>query len=169
MYKKYTGCATFCIKNKHQNYKCLILGQGYEEQNIRKQIVDLGLDKRVILKGYVSHKDMPKYLKACDIFVRPSLSEGLGNSFLEAMASDIPVIGTPVGGIPDFLVDRETGLFCKVHDPESIAKCAKLLSEDLPLRSKIISKANEMVKTKYTWENISREMQTILQGQFNKS
>lgn len=162
--KNAVGDVVKALKHLPQNYKFLILGQGYEEQNIRNQIVDLGLDKRVILKGYVSHKDMPKYLKACDIFVRPSLSEGLGNSFLEAMASDIPVIGTPVGGIPDFLVDRETGLFCKVHDPESIAKCAKLLSEDLPLRSKIISKANEMIKTKYTWENISREMQAILQG-----
>ncbi len=147
-----------------QNYKFLILGQGYEEGNIKNLIASLGLEKRVMMKGYVSHKDMPKYLKACDIFVRPSLSEGLGNSFLEAMASDIPVIGTPVGGIPDFLIDRETGLFCKVHDPESIAKCAKLLSLDLTLRSKIIREANEMVKTKYTWENISKEMQAILVG-----
>ena len=152
------------LKYLPQNYKFLILGQGYEETNLRKLVSEMDLIDRVVFKGYVSHKDMPKYLKACDVFVRPSLSEGLGNSFLEAMASDIPVIGTPVGGIPDFLIEKETGLFCKVNDPESIAKSVKLISEDISLREKIIKNANELVKVEYTWENISAKMLSILKA-----
>jgi glycosyltransferase involved in cell wall biosynthesis len=144
------------------NFKLLICGQGYEEERLRDLVKIENLQDRVVFKGYVGHKDMPRYLKACDIFVRPSLSEGLGNSFLEAMASDIPIIGTNVGGIPDFLIDRKTGLFCEVKNPKSIAKCVKILSEDIELRNQIIIEANTLVKDKYNWENISQQMSKIL-------
>ena len=96
--------------------KFLIIGVGELESRIRQQVHDLSLEDRVILAGFVQYKDLPAYLHISDIFIRPSLSEGMGNSFIEAMAAKIPVIATPVGGIPDFLFDRQTGVFCKVQD-----------------------------------------------------
>ena len=85
-----------------ENIKFVILGEGELKQKLIKLAKDLGVSDRVIFKGFVSHEKIPKYLKACDIFIRPSLSEGMGNSFIEAMACRIPVIATPVGGIVDF-------------------------------------------------------------------
>jgi glycosyltransferase involved in cell wall biosynthesis len=96
-------------------------------------------------------------LKISDVFVRPSLSEGLGNAFLEAMAASIPVIGTPVGGIPDFLKDEETGLFCEVGNPEDIAQKIEKLVFDDSLRKRIIENGLELVKEKYDWGFIAAQ------------
>ena len=141
-----------------ENVKLNILGTGPLEENLKFKIKNLKLENRVQLLGFVKQEEMPKYLHDADIFVRPSLSEGMGNSFIEAMAAGLPVIATPVGGIPDFLKDGETGLFCEVNNPESIAKQVKRLIEDDVLRSKIIENAKKMVKEKYDWDLVASEM-----------
>lgn len=143
------------------DYKFLIIGKGELEDSLENLAKDLGVLDRVIFKGYVAQSEIPKYLKASDIFIRPSLSEGLGNSFLEAMASGIPVIATSVGGIPDFLIDNETGVFCKTKDEKSIVEAIRKL-ENSDLRNKITQNAFLMVKEKYTWDKISIEMKEVL-------
>jgi len=145
-----------------KNIKFIILGQGYEEQNIREEVSRFKLEGRVIFLGYIPHSDMPKYLQISDIFIRPSLSEGLGNSFLEAMAVGIPVIATPVGGIPDFLRDGETGLFCEINNPKSIAQKVEKLIKDRESREYIVRQAKEMIEKKYRWEMIVTKMKEIL-------
>ncbi len=116
---------------------------------------------RVIQKSFMSQERLAEELAQADIFVRPSRSEGLGNSFLEAMAVGLPIIGTNVGGIPDFLTDRETGLFCKVDDPEDLAEKVKLIASDKYLREKIVASAENLMKEKYTWEKISQQMYEV--------
>ncbi|HRH30990.1 MAG TPA: glycosyltransferase, partial [Candidatus Paceibacterota bacterium] len=143
------------------NYVFVILGIGELENKLKGLVKNLGLEKRVFFKGFVLHKDLPKYLKASDIFIRPSLSEGLGNSFLEAMASGLPAIATPVGGIPDFLEENKTGVFCKPKDVESIISAVKKL-EDNSLQSLIIQNASIMVREKYTWDKIVIKIKEIL-------
>jgi len=138
--------------------KLLLLGEGEDKEKLEKISKERGLDNRVKFLGFIGHKELPKYLKISDIFVRPSLSEGLGNSFLEAMASKIPVITAPVGGIPDFLKDKETGLFCRVKDPESIAEQIKLLLGDKILGEKIIDNSFKMVCREYDWNIIAKKM-----------
>ena len=144
-----------------ENVKFIILGQGYEEQNLKKLVSQLKLESRVIFLGYIPHAEMPKYLQISDVFIRPSLSEGLGNSFLEAMASGIPVIGTNVGGIPDFLKDGETGLFCEINNPKSIAQKVEKLIKDTESRQYIVKNAKDMVEKNYRWEMISQRMKDL--------
>jgi glycosyltransferase involved in cell wall biosynthesis len=142
------------------------LGTGYEEASLKKQAQDLGVMSRVHFLGYVSHKEMPKYLKISDVFVRPSLSEGFGNSFIEAMAAGIPVIATPVGGIVDFLVNKETGLLCDVHDPKDIARKVEMYMRDVLLRNEIVENAMHMVLDRYDWSVVVEQMR---EGVFDKS
>lgn len=113
--------------------------------------------------AHIEPQEVPKYLAVSDIFVRPSLSEGLGNSFLEAMAAGLPVVATPVGGIPDFLRDGETGLFCEVKNPKSIAEKVKILLVNKVLREKIIKNAQEMVLRDYDWDLIAGKMRNIFE------
>lgn len=136
----------------------LILGTGYEEAELKKLAVDIGVGERVKFLGFIPHNDMPKYLKASDIFIRPSLSEGFGNSFIEAMAARIPVIATPVGGIIDFLRDKETGLFCEVSSPEDIARKSEIYLHDKNLRDEIIDNAWNMVIKDYDWKLVAQNM-----------
>jgi len=101
---------------------------------------------------------MPKYLKISDVFIRPSLSEGFGISFIEGMVAGLPVIATPVGGITDFLVDKETGLFCEVRNPKSIADKVNLLFEDKSLREHVINGGMRMAMERYDWNLIAKMM-----------
>ena len=147
------------------NVKFLILGIGYEEEKLRHLVNDLRLEDRVQFLGYIPHDEMPPFLHVSDVFIRPSLSEGFGNSFVEAMAAGIPVIATPVGGIVDFLFDPEknpvkqpTGLFCEVKNPESIARQVRKLLENPALREQIVLSARTMVFEKYDWSHIAEHM-----------
>jgi glycosyltransferase involved in cell wall biosynthesis len=140
------------------NVKFLILGTGYLEESLKKKVNMLKLNDRVKFLGYIPHSEMPQYLHISDIFIRPSLSEGFGNSYIEAMAAGIPVIATAVGGITDFLVDRETGIFCEVNSPKSISESIELLMKDIDLRNKIVTNAKKMVQERYEWSLIATNM-----------
>ncbi|MBX4189045.1 glycosyltransferase family 4 protein [Candidatus Parcubacteria bacterium] len=135
-----------------------ILGTGELEEELKTQVAGLNLERRVDFAGYVDHSQMPYHFSRADIFIRPSLSEGMGNSFIEAMAAGLPVIATNVGGIPDFIKDGETGLFVNVHDPKDIAEKVKRLIDDEALRQKLIENAKALVKEKYDWNLIAEDM-----------
>lgn len=153
------------------NIKFLILGEGPDGKKLKKLAKEFKVacspelwrrrENRVLFLGEISHEEMPKYLQISDIFLRPSLSEGFGSSFLEAMAAGIPVIATSVGGIPDFLTDRVTGLFCEMRNPKSIAEKVMELLQDVALRNSIIGNAKRMVEEKYDWNSIAKKMGDI--------
>jgi glycosyltransferase involved in cell wall biosynthesis len=142
-------------------YKLLIIGSGTEEQNLKSLTRRLGLQDRVVFYGFLRHEDLPKYLVSSQLFVRPSLSEGLGISFLEAMACKIPIIGTPVGGIVEFLFDGETGMFAEIKNPKSIADRVMKIMRMSEVREKIVQNAFDLIKEKYDWNNISEKIKTI--------
>lgn len=143
-------------------YKVLILGGGEDEEKLKKIVSELGLAKRVVFAGTFPHCELASFYQASDIFVRPSRSEGLGNAFLEAMASGLPIIGTRVGGIPDFLLDGETGVFCEVENPESLAKGVLKIQSDPELREKLIEQGRSLVRQKYDWNPIAQQFHDVL-------
>ena len=158
------------------NVKFLILGIGPDEEMLRNLAREKGVDDYCVqFLGQVHHEDMPKYLKVSDIFIRPSRSEGHGNSFLEAMAAGIPVIATPVGGIPDFLFDPDknpdhepTGLFADINSPESIARQIKRLIDDPALRNRLFINGRTLVAEKYDWSLIAKAMKgKVFNGLFD--
>ena len=155
-----------------------ILGDGPEYNKLKFKIENLKLADRIQLLGHIEPEKIPAHLARADVFVRPSRSEGLGNSFLEAMAAGLPVIGTKVGGIPDFLkeyntnlrmgtnaTNGENGLFTEVDNPKDLAgKIAFLINND-ELCKKLGENGRKLVIGQYSWDNISKKMETI----FNKS
>lgn len=142
-----------------ENVKLEILGVGPLESELKLKAKKLkSSEARIKFLGLISPEKIPDYLHQADIFIRPSLSEGMGNSFIEAMAAGLPVIATPVGGIVDFLKDGETGLFCEVKNPKSIAEQVKKLIDNPELESRLIETASRMVKEKYDWDLVARNM-----------
>lgn len=138
--------------------KFLIAGEGEDREKLEHIAVGAGVADRVIFAGHVSHHDLPAYFAISDIFVRASLIEGFGNAFVESFAAGIPVVATPVGGIPDFLHDGETGLFCAVRDPASIARAVSRYLDDPALRARIVENARTLVADKYDWDLIAHDM-----------
>ncbi len=156
--KNATDHLILSLTNLPDNYKVLVVGDGEDMPKLKELVAQNKLENRVVFLGLRGHAELPGLLQASDIFCRPSLSEGLGNSFLEAMASGIPIIGTPVGGIPDFLTDGETGLFCEPSNPESIAKAVLRFQNEPSLKMKIIEQGKNLAINGYNWENIAVEM-----------
>lgn len=139
----------------------LVIGGGPEEVSLKKLALEEGVMSRVKFLGEIPNKELPRYLKVSDIFIRPSRSEGMGISFVEAMAAGIPMITTQVGGITDFLFDPEknpdvkpTGLAVDVDDPEGIAKAVLRYSSDVLLRREVVDNAFALVKARYDWKII---------------
>lgn len=141
-----------------KNISLVVIGEGPEGLKLQKQAVDLKVVDRVKFLGFVPQNDIPKYFSACDIFIRPSRSEGFGNSFIEAMASRLPVIATPVGGIVDFIDDKETGFFCSPDNPKSIAETISFVVRNPDLTEHIIKKAYDRVVSKYGWDCVADQM-----------
>src|SRR3989344_6322029 len=156
--KNSVGDVIEALKFLPENMKLRIIGTGVLEKNLKAKTKNLKLDNRIEFLGPIDNQKLPPYLHNADIFVRPSLSEGQGISFIEAMAAEVPVVATPVGGIVDFLKDRETGLFCEVNNPKSIAEKVMEYINNPELTEKIIRNAKEMVVQQYDWDLIAKEM-----------
>lgn len=153
------------MKFLDSNAHLLIVGDGELKNQLVLLANQLGVISRIHFIGYLNHEELLSYLQASDIFCRPSLSEGLGNAFLEAMAVGVPVIGTKVGGIPDFLKDGETGWFCEVKNPKSIAEKILYVTDEKnkDMVNKVILEANKMVLQKYFWQSIANQMNHIFE------
>ena len=129
---------------------------------------ELGVETRIHFLGQVSHAEMPKYLKVSDIFIRPSLSEGFGISFIEAMAAELPVVATQEGGIADFLFDAKrnpdketTGWAVDKNSPEQIAEAVKDILANPEQVARVKEVAKKMVIEKYDWDLIAERMRSL--------
>ncbi|MBI5766019.1 glycosyltransferase family 4 protein [Candidatus Falkowbacteria bacterium] len=151
---------------KNIDGELLVLGDGGLRKKLEKLAASLNINNRIKFLGNVPYEKVYEYLSQTSVFVRPSLSEGLGNAFLEAMSVGIPVIGTRVGGIPDFLIDGETGWFCQVKNPKGLAEKINYVLDEKNKNEveKVVENAYKMVSEKYNWNIITGHMSSIFQN-----
>jgi glycosyltransferase involved in cell wall biosynthesis len=155
---------------QHMKWELHILGAGPLEGELASLAKKLHIHERVKFFGHIAPHDVPAYLESADIFVRPSRSEGLGSSFLEAMGAGLPIIGTPVGGITDFLRDYEkegdtvgNGLFSAVDDDYDLSVKISFLMEHPKIANMLGRNGKKFVLRHYSWNDIAFRMKTIFQ------
>lgn len=145
--------------------KLLVVGDGEDSSMLKKLATDLGVGDRVIFTGKVDRNVVTLYRRVSDIFVAPSRSEGLGNAFISALASRLPLVATQVGGMADYVFDKQHNPDKEptawVVDPDSpdqiVAKVQEIIAN--PEKAKAISEhAREMVEEKYDWDIIAKDM-----------
>lgn len=107
-------------KLKDRDIKLTLVGEGNQEKELKELAVNLGISDRVDFKGYMNHDSIAELYKNSDVFVLPSLNEGMSNALLEAMASGLPVIVTDTGGTAE-LVDGN-GVIVPMGDLEAIVE-----------------------------------------------
>src|SRR5262245_11548500 len=110
----------------------VIAGEGELRPALERQIKDHHLEKHVLLAGF--RPDVLSLHKAFDVFVMSSVTEGLGTSLLDAMAAGKPIVATRTGGIPEVVVDGETGLLVPPRDHDALADAIVRLLKDVELR-----------------------------------
>ncbi len=110
------------------------MGEGEERERLNGQIRALGLEDTVFLIGFLP--DAARYLKGLDVFVLPSVKEGLPYAIMEAMAAGLPVVATAVGGIPDLIKTGETGHLAPPKNPAALARAiVRVMAEPYPGRA----------------------------------
>jgi len=127
----------------------------------RHEDLPAAIRAQIMLRPEVSEQEKRDLFAAADIFVFPSRCDSFGIVIAEAWAAGLPVIATPVGGIPDFLNDRETGIFCSVNNPKDLASKIELVLHDEPLRQRLIGNGRRLVREGYDWDKVAREMKTV--------
>jgi glycosyltransferase involved in cell wall biosynthesis len=130
----------------------LILGEGELKPALEKQIADLALTKHVLLTGF--RPDVLSILKGFDLFVMPSVTEGLGTSLLDAMACARPIIASRVGGIPEVVRHGETGLLVPPKDPRDLAAAIIRLLLDPPLAGRLAAAGLARVRERFSLERM---------------
>jgi glycosyltransferase involved in cell wall biosynthesis len=132
---KYLLEAASLLLASRRDISFLFVGEGALKEKLKKLCVDLKIEKTVIFAG--ERNDMPEILFSIDIFVLPSLREGLPLTILEAMACGRPVIATNVGGIPEAVKDGENGILVYPKDPEALYRAMNELLGDREKREKM--------------------------------
>ncbi len=145
--------------------RLLLVGGGEDEEMLQKLATELGLQDRVIFMGAVERTEVTKYRLASDIYVGPSRSEGLGNAWLSAMASNLPVVATQEGGLAEFIYDEKhnpdvppTAWVVEKDSSEQIAEAVKdILAHPEKVRV-VTQNARDLVVSTYDWDIVGTRM-----------
>ena len=150
------------ILSDREDLRVLIGGDGALKEAIEASLQEGGVSARVDLPGWIAHDDLPGYLNQLRLLVLPSYTEGLPNIMLEAMACGTPVLATPVGAIPDVIVDGKTGFIMENNSPECIAEnvVRALNSPDL---ERIAEAGRRFVEENFTFERVIERWKEVLE------
>jgi glycosyltransferase involved in cell wall biosynthesis len=137
----------------------LIVGDGTDRGILEAYAASRGCGKSVIFAGF--RLDVPGILKNVSISVLPSLSEGLSNVLIEAMASGIAVVATAVGGTPEIVDDKVTGLLVPPRDAAGLAQAISSLLENPQLAARMGNAGRERIERRYSMERAVYETQQL--------
>lgn len=159
--------AAALLKHQTSNFelRTFVIGDGYERPMLEKKIAELGLQNDVFLLGAIPNAE--RYLKAFDVFVLPSIKEGLPYTLLEAMAAGLPIIATRTGGMPEIL-EPQNGLIVPPRDPKAIADAIKKLLADNQLQKNLSANARTYAERELTLDRMVRQT-TVVYERLNNS
>jgi glycosyltransferase involved in cell wall biosynthesis len=122
------------LKRDGISFSCLIAGDGPERPRVARLVADLGLDDEVQLLGHVPHERLHRLYQSADVVVLTSQSEGIPLVLMEAMACGTPVLAPAITGIPELVLDGQTGF---LYEPGSLNDLVRHLREILTARSQL--------------------------------
>ncbi len=140
----------------------LIIGaDGGEEDTIRNYVKTQGLSAHVIFTGF--RTNIPQILPELDVLLFTSKEEGLGTSVLDAFASQVPVVATAAGGIPEMVVHEQTGLLANIGDANTLADYVEKILKNNDLRLRLIKNATQKV-IDFSKENMAKKTLEVYQS-----
>ena len=145
---------------KYTDWTLVFAGNGEIEKGL-DLAKELKIEKQVIFKGWVSGQDKDELFRSAKIFCLPSYMEGFPMGVLDAWAYGLPVITTPVGGLPDILEDAKNALVFQPGDTEQLSGHLDRLISDDKLRSAISNESLKLSQTVFNIENINQQLANI--------
>ncbi|PIW64924.1 MAG: hypothetical protein COW13_00255, partial [Candidatus Omnitrophica bacterium CG12_big_fil_rev_8_21_14_0_65_50_5] len=141
------------VQRDNPNIVLFIVGDGSQKSRLQEMVKTLRLTEKVVFPG--ERKDVKPFLAAMDIFVLPSLAEGISIALLEAMAFKRPIITTNVGGTPELITDEAQGRLISAKDPQTLATCIKEYLANPSLAAMLGENAHQRVVSHFTTERMA--------------
>ncbi len=143
------------LKNQGHRLSYQLAGVGTQRRVLEQSVLRLGLEDEVVFSGFVS--EIPSFLSRIDIFVLPSLYEGLGVAVIEAMAAGKPVVASRVGGLPELIEDCVTGFLVPPGDPSALAQAISRMLSSEGFVEGMGAKGKERVQKRFTMERMAKQ------------
>ena len=150
------------IAREYPDWKIVFAGNGEIKQG-EELAKSLGIESQTVFLGWVSGNAKDKAFKESEIFCLPSYAEGFPMAVLDAWAYGLPVITTPVGGIPDIAEDGKNMLLFDAGDTEKLAYNMKVLIDNEDLRNQIINESIKLAKTTFNIDTINKQIESLYQ------
>ncbi|NQW18523.1 MAG: GT4 family glycosyltransferase PelF [Chloroflexi bacterium] len=147
------------VLSKVPEARFVIAGDGPMNSSLRKLATSLGVEDSVEFLGHRS--DVPDLLRAASVFTRPSTLEGMPLTVLEAMATGLPVVATPVGGTPELITDGQNGYLTPVGDSQTLARAIVDILSDRERAAAMGQRNLTKVRDEYTWERVVDRTETL--------
>ena len=154
------------VSERVSNVEFYIVGDGEEFNHLQNLIKKLDLSEKVKLLGFRS--DIPSILSQWDIYVQPSLWEGLCITVVEAIASGLPVVATNVGGIPESVVDGHNGFLVPPRNPELLADRILKLIENPELRAVMGKRSRGIAEEKCSLDKMVKDIEAAIDALVEK-
>lgn len=143
-------------RHRADNYlKLLLIGDGPLGPHLKARADDLGISSKVTFLGQISPPAVRTYLSAADCFILPSITEGISNALLEAMAAGLPCIVSAIPGNIMLIRHLDTGLHFKIRDPDSLLDSISLIRADTQLRNSLGQKARQRILSEFKIEVVA--------------
>jgi colanic acid/amylovoran biosynthesis glycosyltransferase len=154
------------VRDTGLNFSLTMVGDGPDRQRIEKEIATLGLGSHISLTGSLNQQAVKAQFARADIFVLPSLAEGIPVVLMEAMSSGVPCVSTPVNGIPELIVHDCTGLLATPGDVDSLTQQLTRLIQQPELRQSLAHAAHGKVLADFDLiRNVARLSQCFSNAQ----
>ncbi len=147
------------IKEQASEFRIDVYGHGPEEENLRKLIAALGVERQIKLRGFIDN--ILPVLKEADFMILPSRSEGMPNILLEAWSQKLAVISTTVGGVPEMITDRENGVLCPPEKPERLGDVLLEMLQNTGKLEEFGETGYETVRTRYSYSVQAKILKNI--------
>lgn len=158
------------IREAAEDSLFVMVGEGELKSALARKIAEYDLSDCVKMVGIRPASEIPLWMNSADVLVLPSLSEGRPNVVLEAMACEVPVVATAVGGTPELVKDGEVGFLIPPKSPESIAQKVLLLLRDKKLREKLGRNGRRFIMEEgLTWESCAQKFSEIYRSLIERS
>ena len=145
---EYLLLAALGLRHQLRNAKYLIVGDGVSRSQLQEVVEQTGLKDKVIFSGY--REDVYDLINAMDVFVLPSIDEGIPTVLLEAMALQKPIVATSVGGIPELICDGHTGFLVQPKNALALGTCIKRLISNCQVSREMGLRARARIEQDYT-------------------
>ncbi|MDP3996330.1 MAG: glycosyltransferase family 4 protein [bacterium] len=136
----------------YKHFVLVVVGEGEERQNLESQVLKYEIQDSVKFKGHMEEASV--FLKGLDLFLFPSLKEGLPYAVLEAGAAGLPVVASSVGGIPEIITDMESGILVRPESAEELRSAIKFLILRKNHRKQFGAKLKEKIMSDFSFEEM---------------